>query len=357
MKHLFFISIFILFAVNASEILSAQNINILWFDASLQYNPGSGVSIVANPTDTFSVNNKFTLELSDVGGTWIQPTALKEVTEFYMPVFNATLPTTLSEGKYKMRIRSSNPVSVEETPSFEVKAGTAPRIPMLSSTLINNTTYFNCQDNNIGGLVFGSLNKEVGATTLSMNAAQRLVKINDYISDNSYNVVLYDVLNNNQITLSHSGYSITLPDNLPLGTYVLQVIHTQSASSVFGAEFLYHGNGTNLGNSSSEEICANNSVYFGVDTSLSGIGRNYAGSKYIVNFGDGSPATTYTQRQLLSNPLIAHVFTRASCSETGSSFQVNIQLYNKGVANSCGAYEKKRNRCKKIYQCKCASKG
>ncbi len=347
MKHLFFISIFILFAVNASEILSAQNINILWFDASLQYNPGSGVSIVANPTDTFSVNNKFTLELSDVGGTWIQPTALKEVTEFYMPVFNATLPTTLSEGKYKMRIRSSNPVSVEETPSFEVKAGTAPRIPMLSSTLINNTTYFNCQDNNIGGLVFGSLNKEVGATTLSMNAAQRLVKINDYISDNSYNVVLYDVLNNNQITLSHSGYSITLPDNLPLGTYVLQVIHTQSASSVFGAEFLYHGNGTNLGNSSSEEICANNSVYFGVDTSLSGIGRNYAGSKYIVNFGDGSPATTYTQRQLLSNPLIAHVFTRASCSETGSSFQVNIQLYNKGVANSCGAYKKNGTGVKK----------
>jgi len=347
MKHLIFISILSIFVVFASESTKAQNINILWFDASLQYNPGSGVSIIANPTDTFDITNKFTLELSDAGGSWDKPTLLKEVTEFYLPVINATLPLTISEGKYKMRIRSSNPVWMEETPSFDVKSGIAPQIPALDSKLINNTTYFNCLDNAIGGLTFGSLNREVGATTASMNAAQRLVYISDYATNDSYQVFLYDVLNNNQIAISRNGYSITIPDNLPLGTYILQVVHTKASSSVFGALFLYHGNGTNLGNSSSEEICVNNSVYFGVDTSNSGIGRNYEGSKYIVNFGDGSPVRTFTQRQLITNPLIGHIFTRASCSETGSSFAVNIQLLNKGIANSCNVYKENGTGVKK----------
>ncbi|MBV5342880.1 hypothetical protein JZU68_04445, partial [bacterium] len=139
-----------------TEVLNAQNINILWFDASLSYSQGAGVSVIINPADTFSVDNKFTLELSDASGGWTSPLQLKEVNEFYTPVLNAVLPATLAEGKYKMRIRSSNPVWIEETPSFEVKAGTSPKIPSLVSTLLNNTTYFNCQDTNVGGFVFGS---------------------------------------------------------------------------------------------------------------------------------------------------------------------------------------------------------
>ncbi|MBV5342879.1 hypothetical protein JZU68_04440, partial [bacterium] len=134
---------------------------------------------------------------------------------------------------------------------------------------------------------------------------------------------------------------------LPLGTYIVQVVHTKTVSSVFGGLFLFHGNGTNLGNSSSEEICVNNSVYFGVDASISGIGRNYMGSKYEVNFGDGSKVVSFSQKQLLSNPLIAHVFTKASCSEAGSSFAVQIQLFNKGVANTCDIYSKNGTGVKK----------
>lgn len=347
MKHLIRFSLVILFAVLATGISNAQNINVLWFDASLSYTASSGVSVVINPTDTFTVDNKFTLELSDLGGTWTKPLTIKEVNEFYTPALNGILPTTLAEGRYKLRIRSSNPEWIEETPSFEVKAGIAPKIPSLTSTLLNNSTYFNCQDNNIGGLVFGSLNQQVGAITSSMNVAQRTVKLNDFVTTDSYSVILVDVLNNNQLPLANQGNTILLPDNLQLGTYVLQVVHTNTTSSVFSSLFLFHGNGTNLGNSSSEEICVNNSVYFGVDTSISGIGRNYNGSKYQVSFGDGSKIVEYTQMQLLRNSLIEHAFTKASCSEAGSSFAVQIQLYNKGVANSCSAYAKNGTGVKK----------
>jgi len=347
MKHLIRNRLFLLFVVFSTGVVKAQNINILWFDASLSYAAGSGVSVVVNPTDTFAVSNTFTLELSDLGGSWTKPVTLKEFSEFYIPVLNGQLPATLASGMYKLRVRSSNPVWVEETPSFNVVSGAAPTIPALISTLNNNTTYFNCQDNSIGGLAFGSLNQPIGATTTSMNAAQRLVKINNYTINDTYTVVLYDVLNNNQIPLSHNGLSITLPDNLALGTYIVQVTKTNSTSSVFGALFLYHGNGTNLGNSSSEEICVNNSVFFGVDNSVSGIDRNYLGSKYAVSFGDGSPVSYITQRMLLNNPVIEHIFNKASCSETSSSFVVGIQLLNKGVANSCNAFEKNGTGVKK----------
>lgn len=340
-------NIILVIVLFAFEAISSQNINILWFDATSIYGPGSGISVIVNPTDTFALNNKFKVELSDNQGNWTNPQTIKEVAEFYTPVLNAQLPANLTEGRYKLRIKSTNPEWIEETPSFEIKSGVIPQTPSLASTLINNSTYFNCQDNNIGGLFFGSLNQQVGATSSSMNAAQRIVRINDYVVSDTYNIVLFDVLNNNQIPLTHQGNSITLPDNLKLGTYVLQVTHANALSSTFSAVFLFHGNGTNLGNSSSEEICVNNSVFFGVDSSISGIGRNYNGSKYQVNFGDGSDPVEFTHVHLSRNPNIQHVFRKASCSETGSSFNVQIQLFNKGIASICNSYSKNGTGVKK----------
>ena len=180
MKHLIRFVLLVLYVVFSTTVLRAQNINILWFDGSLSYTPGSGVSVIVNPTDTFSIDNRFTLELSDALGNWTKPLTIKEVNEFYTPVINALLPDTIKSGRYKMRIRSSEPEWIEETPSFNVIAGKAPAAPKLSSVLLNNTTYFNCQDNNLGGLIFGSLNQQVGAVTSQMNVAQRTLKLIDY---------------------------------------------------------------------------------------------------------------------------------------------------------------------------------
>ena len=71
------IHIILIFLFLAIAGASAQNINILWFDAALSYGPGSGVSLIINPTDTFTVNNKFVVELSDNGGTWNNPQQIK----------------------------------------------------------------------------------------------------------------------------------------------------------------------------------------------------------------------------------------------------------------------------------------
>ncbi len=347
MKHLIQYCITLFFAFFAIQALNAQKIDVQWFDASLTYAPGSSVSVVINPTDTFALKNVFYLELSDASGGWSSPVVLKSVNEFYVPVMNGVLPLSTATGRYKLRVRSTNPVHIEETPSFDVVQGILMQAPEFRSTLGSSSTFFNCQSSNAGFTVFGSLTQPSTSTTNVMGASQRYVYVDEstYVKTDKYDVLLIDVLTKNQRVLTHADKTISLPTDLGLGTYVMYVAHTNAASvsTVSSCVFLFQGNGTNLSNASSEEICVKNAVSFGVETSNSGIGRNYKGSKYTINFGDGTKVQEFTHQQLLDNPDIIHVFNRSSCSETGSSFNVQIQLYNKGITGLCDTFVKNGN--------------
>jgi len=349
MRHLIQYCTIFFFAFFAVQALNAQKIDVQWFDASLNYAPGSSVSVIINPTDTFSLNNAFFLELSDASGSWGSPVVLKSVNEFYVPVMNGILPLSTLPGRYKLRVRSTNPVWTDETPSFNVVAGVAPQLPVFRSTLGVSSTYFNCQSSNVGFTMFGSLTQPNNSTTNVMGQSQRMVYVDEtnYVKADTYDVLLIDVLTKNQRVLTHADKTIYLPADLGLGTYVLQVAHTNTVSTVSSCVFLFHGNGTNLSNASSEEICVKNAVSFGVDMTQSGLGRNYKGSKYSINFGDGSTVQQYTQQQLMEDPNLEHTFNRPSCSETGSAFNVQIQLLNKGLSGSCDAFVKNGNGTEK----------
>ena len=325
-----------------TEKMNAQNINILWFDATVTYTPKSGVSVIINPTDTFAINNVFTLELSDANGLWTNPQQIKTANEFYTPVINAELPASLLDGRYKMRIRSSSPEWIEETPSFNVKSGIAPLIPRINSILPNNSVYFNCLNN--AAPSFGSLSQDEKSKTSSLTLSQRTLSIVGYVESDTYTATLVDINNNNQIPLTLTSGTFELPDNLPIGTYVIQLLHNSlGVTSIQSSIFLFHGNGTSLGNSSSEEICMGNQVDFKIDNTTASIGRNYKGTKYKINFGDATPTIEFTQTQLMNDPTIEHVFGKPSCSELGSSFIVKLQQYNKGILNSCDVYVKNGN--------------
>ena len=83
----------------------AQTIDIVNFNTSTDYCPGSGVSVHINPTGVFtlenagnlqdSANNSFILEISGAGGDWSNPTTLNTVYDFYTPLINGTLPANL----------------------------------------------------------------------------------------------------------------------------------------------------------------------------------------------------------------------------------------------------------------------
>ncbi|OIP83084.1 MAG: hypothetical protein AUK44_06120 [Porphyromonadaceae bacterium CG2_30_38_12] len=337
------LSICTLILISGFGLLSAQKINIVSIEAAA-YTPGSGISVIINPTDTFAISNTFKLELSDASGSWAAPTVLAQVNEFYTPVINATLPTIMAAGRYKLRVHSTQPEWIEGGYSIDVVDAPAVTLPKLSSSLPNNSVYFNCISYAGNAISFGSLSQDERATTRNLLLAQRTLTIQNYNSTDLYNISLVDIQSNNQRELNQVDGRFFIPDDLKIGTYVVQVKHTANGlTSVWSVAFLFHGNGTSLGNSTSEEICMNSDVDFTVDTSNASIGRNYKGSKYSLNFGDASIVVEYTQMQLMLNPRIQHVFTKPSCSETGSSFLVKMQLYNKGISNSCGFFVKNGN--------------
>ena len=54
-----------------------------------------------------SDNNSFILELSSVDGTFENPYVLATVYDFYTPLINAVIPSSISAGNYKLRVKST----------------------------------------------------------------------------------------------------------------------------------------------------------------------------------------------------------------------------------------------------------
>jgi hypothetical protein len=328
----------------------AQQINLVRFNNSENYTPGSGVSVIINPTGVFDLNNQFVLELSNPGGSFTSPTVLNTLNEFYVPAINGTLPNGLIDGTYKLRVRSTNsvPVAPIETLPFSVVSGGGIGIPNFRSGITNDgSTKFNCltdcsstQSNNI----YGQIDVAANATTSSLNTAELRGTICNFDTNATYQVNLINISNSTVTNLSLNAFAqFSIPNNLPIGTYIIEIEKKISnVISVFSNIFIFHGNATNINNLSSEILCIGNNVQFSIDATNNGIGRNYMGSKYTIDFGDGSPILTYTHAQLLqilSTPqLISHTFNNVSCSQgTGQNigyFIVKLKLFNKGIFNS-----------------------
>jgi large repetitive protein len=341
-KNRLFLLLFFVFS--SSIFLRSQTINLTSFNAAATYTSGSSVSVIVNPTGVFKQTNRFVLELSDEGGSWpTTPIALNTHEEFYIPVINGTLPAALASGNYKLRIRSTQPEVIVETVLFKVVAnGTVPAIPNFKSNIVNGTSSFNClsecgSTNNI----FGQLQAAYNATT-NIGDAQRICNICSFNTLlNTYSASLTNVQSSvtQNLSITTDG-EFDIPNGLPIGTYAVEIEakSISGISSIYSNIFIFQGSGTSFGNSSGENVCVGSTVDFAIDLNPnSGIGRNYSGSKYNINFGDGKEMWL-THAEILANPAMSHVFDAASCgsgssSQTGYS-QVKFSLYNKGIYSS-----------------------
>lgn len=360
MKHLYKILFLFIFFFTAIFNANSQTINLIRFNSTANYTAGSGVSVIINPTGIFQLNNQFILELSNVGGAFTTPTTLNTLNEFYAPVINGTLPAGLPAGTYKLRVRATTGLGTtpetyptEETAVFTVAVGIAIGIPSVKTSVDNDSTFFNCISScGSSQTFFGSLTQSVGAISNDMSALYDIEICNYLITDN-YKITLINVLTNTQTPISYENNSgiITIPNNLAIGAYVFEI--EKNTKSIYSVVLLFHGNGTSLGNSTSEVVCVGTGVSFTVDTTSQGIGRNYNGSKYRVDFGDSSPILELTQAELMANPTVTHTYTSVSCANTDSNFIIKETLLNKGVYNGganssyCSTYFKNGNGVEK----------
>ena len=152
-----------------SIICFSQSIDLVRFDNTQTYTPGSGVSMHINPTGIFvlddpsnlsaNTNNSFILELSAAGGSFATTTNLGSVDDFYTPLMNGVIPSGTASGEYKLRVRSTNPVTTVESGTFTIDASASSSLPTATTTMGVNTNYFECLNDGSNTInpYFGSL--------------------------------------------------------------------------------------------------------------------------------------------------------------------------------------------------------
>ena len=193
--------LFFLFSI----ICFSQSIDLVRFDDSQTYNPGSGVSLHINPTGVFVLddssnlsapgNNAFHLELSASGGDFTKPTLLGTVYDFYTPLMNGVIPTGTTSGDYKLRVRSTQPATTVVTASFTVANSVTSALPTAQTTMQSNTNYFECLNDgaNTTNPYFGSLKQSYDAVTADMPSSYKFLQVTASDSSYSLNVNLIDI--------------------------------------------------------------------------------------------------------------------------------------------------------------------
>ena len=298
-----------------SIICFSQSIDLVRFDDSQTYNPGSGVSMHINPTGVFVLddtsnlsaasNNAFHLELSDPGGGFTSPTLLGTVNDFYTPLMNGVIPTGTASGNYKLRVRSTQPVTTVETALFTIDNSTTAALPTVQTAMQSNTNYFECLNDgsNTVNPYFGSLKQSYDAVTADMPSSYKFLQIAASNSSYTLNVNLIDIGAGTTTALTATSAGVySIPETLSVGTYNFEVEEVDSSgnSSFFSFTFLYHASATIFGNASSEIVCVGENVVFSIDITNLGIGSNYMASYYTFDFGDGTATIIKTQAELLN---------------------------------------------------------
>ena len=367
-RLIFFFLIFSFFCFSQQDVAT---VDIIHFNSTANYGPGSGVSVHVDPKGIYKMgnhstlntddpeNNKFVLELSDSSGSFSNPEVLAEVYTFYTPLLNGLIPLDVPPSSdYKIRVKATlgytNPeyenVYSDERSLIIGTTSTSQNLDLSSQSSINSN-FFSCDINvdsstmnQYHNPIFGSLNRALGATTGDNNVPSFdvLDLVLEFTDDMTYNVNLFDisvngvdhtqVLNIVPNPLFPRG-TITIPDDITIGTYNVEFeqVDSSGVSSFYSLSFLWHSDNTNLGNTTTTDICLGVEVDFAIDNSEQGISRNYPNSYYSFDFGDGIGISYYTHAQLMFDNVISYTYDSTSCDIQGnnpSSFLIEKALYN-----------------------------
>ena len=324
----------------------AQSINVVSFNSSETLTPGSGVSVHMNPTGVFTIENSFYLELSEEGGGFTNAVVLSTVTDFYTTLINGVLPEGILSGQYKLRVRSTTTNSESEeisqtTDFFSVNNSVSSLVPSVTSTLLSNTSSFNClADNNINPSI--GFPKEAYNSTTALGSV-KYINVTPSLSTNSIILKRINIDSGAVTTMTPiSGLIYEIPDGLPIGTYNFEVQETDSLqnASFYSFAFIFHSGLTNFGNASSDLVCTGEAVIFSVNIANTGLLTNSMASYYSFDWGDETAPELYTHAYIINrysndNP-VSHVFNDASCLALNQEFYIVMNLYNKGMSQATG---------------------
>lgn len=275
------------------------------------YTPGSSIAATFSfGTICINPGNRFDLYLVRPDGTEIA-TPIGSYNGFYSTFVNGIIPNaTIAPPAlgYSLRIKSTNPALVSNpSATFEIRAGDAitaqvdsrrvdlavpdafgfcaPRRSDAELSIENQSTP--------GGIVTAQITNELtpGSTSLSFGTP-----IQSFTPDLAHYTMLVKVVMPNGSIATRAYFIINNPTNIAFRTTTNGVVCLPEGTFVYG-----------------------------VETSNEGIGLNFPGNLYRVNWGDNL-VNYYTLCQLKSGVVVEHKYTTSSCGR--NYYDGNTTHYN-----------------------------
>jgi gliding motility-associated-like protein len=332
MKNLYprVIGLAILFFCLSLTKSTAQTITI---DNSLldagPYGRGSTIAVPITVSGCFNIGNTFTVYLSNSTGSFATETAIGSYGAFFTTFVNATIPAGQAAGAgYKVRVKSNNPAIVSAASNvFTINAVTAGLVatadPALSSRILSSQIAFGWCSN-----VQQQTGFVMNNTATSGSVATATVK--DEVNGFTQTALTYDASNQLSLNLERHYY-----------TYINKAVKSGLVSTK--AYFIINSpNKLGLSTDGEQQGCLPDTLTFqmGTDTA-SGIGNNFPGNRYQIDWGDGTALQVYTQCNLLSQGgLLKHYYVGVSCSKPNITFNVTTTLLNPWFNNAGTATQK-----------------
>ena len=274
-RHLFFLALFILFAIPG---VFAQTITIGNVDPG-PYGRGSNIAVPININDAsgcIQQNNTFNLYLSDASGNFVAGgTLIGTYTGFYTSFINGVIPNGTPAGAgYKVIVKSTNPaVPSAASSAFTISASAG--VTAGASSQIMSVAYPEVygQCNGMAGATFPFTDKSTAGSTVTATFYNELTKTAE-----ASNVPI-PATGSYTFTANTGNYTVTVKatNGGIVGTYDYQLINNVI--------------NTNIGSTGNLTVCLVGGqaiLTINIDvTSTTGIQYNYPGNIYTISWGDG----------------------------------------------------------------------
>ncbi len=321
----FLLAIFTLFTLTG---VYAQTVTVGTVDPG-PYGRGSTITVPITINDAggcIDQSNTFNLFLSDASGNFTPGTLIGSYAGFYTPFVNGVIPAGTPAGTgYKVRVQSTNPATTSAaSAAFEVKA-------------VTGVTASASSNKNVAGGVFGQC---VGAANspfvISNTSAAGTTVTASFFNTQTQSFEATDV------PIPTGGYTFNAANTT---TYTVIVKTTDASGTVgtFQYQLINNPVHQNIGSAGNNFVCLVNNqgdLSFSIDISAlsaGGIGANYLGDTYVLDWGDGTSTTfTYCQLKALGG-VVTHTFTLPSCGKTAGNGDSNaFYVTNSPISPYCG---------------------
>jgi PKD repeat protein len=289
---------------------------------------GIGSTIAAEITvdetgGNIGLTNRYNLYLSDANGSFASQTLIGSLTGFYSGFVNGIIPNNIPAGTgYRVRVQSTAPVFVSAPSApFTVNAVTGVQAQAAS------TSTSSASEDVFGTCVGQNGNQFTLTSTLAATHTVTATLYNDMTRQSEGGTITINTIGQRTPSLSTSSYTVLIKAvnaDGTIGTKAYLLINN-IINIIFGAQ-----------NSGSKCLLAGEAqVTYNVDISTqAGIQRNYPGSIYTVNWGDGTSQNFSLKQIQAVGGLLTHSYRASSCGARNAQgsitnqFQVRFSVTN-----------------------------